>query len=363
MVLSITASDWIQQRLGYRKKPRVLQMPITSKCNSRCLTCNVWRDKSRVDIPVENLKQVLSDSYFSKVESVGINGGEPTLHCDIDGVFESLFVLPSLKSIYLISNSINSHRLLSILERLKSKCSARGLFLSVTISLDGIGEIHNHVRGVPNSFDKTAQTISELKNNRLKYCDKFDIGCTVSKHNVFNLAQIDEFCNNQRLDVFYHLAVPNRRIFTFDDYDYSVITDEYAKLMATEFFYGKYISTKKKSKKIAYFINYNYLKNARPKRHAICNFRNKDLTIDENLNLYYCAVASRKIGNLVETPISKLLKSTNAKSVYKDMCNNCDNCIHYASIPNLYGLICFLYVYLNDVFAWRKFKYLKEWLR
>ena len=50
-----------------RRKPKVIQMPITSRCNSRCVTCNIWKEHTKTDINPEQLKKVLSSSFFSDV--------------------------------------------------------------------------------------------------------------------------------------------------------------------------------------------------------------------------------------------------------------------------------------------------------
>ena len=55
--------------LKIRTKPKTLQLPITSRCNSRCKTCNVWKTKERIDIDPEQLKRALEDSYFSNITS------------------------------------------------------------------------------------------------------------------------------------------------------------------------------------------------------------------------------------------------------------------------------------------------------
>ena len=83
-----------------REKPHVLQMPITSRCNSCCVTCNVWKHHERTDIDAAVLKDALKDPFFSEVQSVGINGGEFSLVPNFMAILEALTSLPSLVSIY-----------------------------------------------------------------------------------------------------------------------------------------------------------------------------------------------------------------------------------------------------------------------
>ena len=364
MFILIVLLDFLQTLFKYRTKPRVLQLPITAKCNSRCLTCNIWKDTSRVDIPADKLEDIFKERYFSKIESVGINGGEPTLHRDFDSLLLALFTLPRLKSIYLISNSINAPKLLLLLENMKCRCNERGIKLGVTISVDGIADEHDYVRGISGSFSKTLHTIETILADKNRYCDSLDLGCTISKYNVYHLAQIESFFESYPVNVTFHLAVPNKRILTFGDAPYSVLTDSRARIMAQEFFLGKYLSTRKKSLKVRYFLNYYYLRSINPDRLSICGFLRQNVTIDENLNLYLCATASDCIGNLTEQTVGKMIKSGKMKQMERKTQEHCATCIHYASIPNLKGLLVFGKNYINDVLVWYgKYRWRAKWLK
>lgn len=92
--------------LHIRRLPRVIQLPITGKCNSRCVTCNVWKHKAGIDMSAEKLRKVLQDPFFSKVHGVGINGGELTLHNDVEGIFRAVLTLPHITDISVISNGL-----------------------------------------------------------------------------------------------------------------------------------------------------------------------------------------------------------------------------------------------------------------
>ena len=68
---------------GKRKYPKVLQLPITYKCNSRCIMCNVWKMDCSKEMTVEEFANFVKDPIFKKIEAVGINGGEPSLIHDV----------------------------------------------------------------------------------------------------------------------------------------------------------------------------------------------------------------------------------------------------------------------------------------
>ncbi len=343
--------------LHIRRKPRTLQMPITSKCNSKCVTCNVWMYHENVDIDPIKLKTLLKNPFFSKVRSVGVNGGELTLVKNFADVIDALFVLPKLKSLYLISNGLLPDKLFTLLKETKQKCDEKGIFLNICISVDGYAAVHESIRGIPNCFPKTKRILDEFKNNLELYAHGVTVGCTISQKNVAYLRQAEEFFRNYPFYVQYHLAVPNKRIHTFDCAErYNVLNDEYSRMLAEEFFYAKFWESKW-TDRYAYFCQYYYLKNKGHGRLCGCQYKYRDVTIDENLKMYLCATASDELGDTNVEKISDILSGKRFCKLEKSVCQNCDTCIHYVySTPTIKGWILFVKEFVKDIFD-RSYKF------
>lgn len=335
-----------------RRKPRTLQFPITSRCNSRCLTCNIWKQHDKKDVSVENLETILTNPFFSKLHFVGLNGGEPTLHNNFVEVVKVILNLPELKAIAIISNCINSNRLLNLLKIVKPLCKEKGVRLSLQISIDGIGGLQDFVRGIRFNFEKSLATLNELCQNKDQYVDSFDVGCTISKYNVDYLSQMEEFFSDYDVPVYYHLAVPNKRIHNFDDAPFSVLTDKHATQMAKEFFYSRISKAHNRIERIRYTLIYLYLAKYTNKRTFICNYLYQDITIDENLDTFLCATASEKVGSIKnEVPTYK--EYNNCAKITK---MNCNTCIHYANFPNIRGLLVYIKYRLSTYMWVKKYK-------
>ena len=142
--------------------PLVLQLPITSRCNSRCKTCNVWKSGKNNDIDFVLLKAVFQDPFFSEVRTVGLNGGEFTLVPSFLSIMDSVLSLPKLSRVYLISNGLFPKRLFEYLRETKTKCEEKKVWLNICISIDGVGSVHEKVRGIPNCFKKSKEILDEL---------------------------------------------------------------------------------------------------------------------------------------------------------------------------------------------------------
>ena len=341
--------------LHIRQKPLVLQMPITSRCNSRCKTCNIWKLSDRVDIDHEALKVALRDSFFSQVKVVGLNGGEFTLVPNFIDIISSVLILPKIKDIYCISNGLAPKRLFEYLEKAKEICNQKSVKLHICVSVDGYGKVQEDVRGVPNCFKKTKEILDVLSSDKDKYCDDFSVGCTISIHNIDFIKETESFLNSyNNLQVEYHCAIPNKRILTFDNADYYVLNDERKRIQAAEFFYEKCITSRSLRKRFQYFSNFYFLTHNGHNRLNICSYTNRDVTIDEKLNLLLCATASEVIGNLKEATASELVKSKNYDKKQKEVLKLCENCVHYSYHPlTLRGRVEYIKFYIQNRYVWQ----------
>lgn len=319
-------------------------MPITSRCNSRCKTCNVWKSHSNVDIEPNELRNALQDPFFSDVTTVGINGGEFTLVPNFLEIVDAVLTLPQLHDIHCISNGLYPKRLFEYLEKANEKCNSKNVNLHICISVDGYGGVHEMVRGVQNCFSKTKMILDTLYSDTSRYCHSFSVGCTLSIYNIDYIKETESFLSGYPgMRVEYHCAIPNKRINTFDDADYYVLNDNQKRLLAAEFFYEKFRISQDQHQRYQNFSNYYFLKNKGVGRLNVCSYRNRDVTIDENLNLSLCATASDIIGNLKKDSATDLIKSREYKQVLADVCKYCNRCGHYSYFPlTLRGRILYI---------------------
>ena len=335
--------------------PTTLQMPITSRCNSRCKTCNIWKDKQNEDIDPNSLKSILQDSFFSEVRNVGLNGGEFTLVPNFLEILEAVVTLPKISSVYLISNGLYPKKLFDYLKAAKKICERNNVSLHICISVDGYGKVHELVRGIPNCFSKTVEILNELYQNKDTYCHSFSIGCTISRYNIGYIKETEQFLQSYKgVTVEYHLAVPNKRIKTFEAFqDYYVLTESRARLLAATFFYEKYLSERYEAKRRQYFANYWFLNKGKGQRITTCEYLYRDVTIDEQLNLSLCTTASNVIGNLKKHKASTLIHSnmaSNERKRLKEEC--CSTCIHYSYYPlTLKGRFSYIHEELRNRFV------------
>jgi len=328
-----------------RNYPKVLQLPITYRCNACCIMCNIWRMDNSNEMTLKEFSMCLKDSIFKEVNSVGVNGGEPTLLINLQDYVKEILKLPKIKYLNIISNGINQSLLLKNLKQIYQLCHNKNIQFHVSISLDGVGKVHDSIRGVPNAFKRTTSTINEIMKNQSKYCDSLDIGCTVIKQNVFHLIELDTFAKKYKYKMKYRLGVGIERIGNINTKDtYSVECIPIYKQMAKEFFHSRINKTKNWYHKFKYFSIFYYLNSDNPKRLMGCAWKNEGITMDSRGNIYYCAVVSKKIGNLKKNSGEKIFFNNKNLKYRKDIIQNyCDKCIHdYDGKPKFRRVFIFL---------------------
>jgi len=344
---------------GSKKKyPKVIQLPITYKCNSRCVMCNIWQMDHSGEATVEEFAKFMQDDIFKEVEAVGINGGEPSLVPNLFEYVDEILKLPSLKSLNIISHGFSPKPLFKNLEKIYASCKAKGISFHVSISLDGVGDVHNKVRGRSKVFEKTISTIDEIIANQSKYCDSYDIGCTIVKQNIDYLIELDTYAKSKNYNIKYRLGIDNKRIESDKLRDqYSVIYSP-LRQSAKEFFHYQMTQTRDLADKFKYYSIFMWLNSKIPKRMLGCAWKDEGITLDSRGELYYCAVASKSIGSLRTGKGEEIFFDDKnieyRKSIIK---NNCDGCIHdYSGKPEFKNIWKFLLDTFKDRFSMKLYE-------
>jgi len=281
---------------------------------------------------------------FSKVEAVGVNGGEPSLVKNLPSYVNEILKLPSLKSLNIISHGFGTKPLLAAVEEIYINCKQKGVDFHVAISLDGYGEIHNLVRGRKKVFEKSTATIDAVVENQAKYCDSYDIGCTVVAQNIDYLIELDTYAKSKNYNIKYRLGIDNKRIESDKLRDQYTVIYNPLRQSAKEFFHYQISEAKDLAARFKYFAIFSWLNSERPKRLLGCAWKDEGVTLDSRGELYYCAVASDSIGSLrKDKGESVFFDDSNInyrKSIIRDIC---DGCIHdYSGKPELRHVMCFI---------------------
>jgi MoaA/NifB/PqqE/SkfB family radical SAM enzyme len=317
---------------GTKKKyPKVIQLPLTYNCDSKCVMCNIWQMDHSGEATASEFSEFMKDDLFKKVEAVGINGGEVSLIPNLTEYALEILKLPSIKSLNIISNGFRKEALLDSVSEIYKACKLKGVSFHLAISLDGVGAIHDEVRGVRNAFKKTTSTIDEIIINQHLYCDSYDLGCTVIHQNIDHLVSLDTYAKAKKYNIKFRLGIENLRIESDKLVDQFSVLYNADRQSAMEFFHYKYTETKLSDipNKLKYFSIFFWLAFTPTRRLLGCAWKDEGVTLDSRGELYYCAVKSERLGGLREGKGEDIFFNADninyRESLIKD---NCDSCIH-----------------------------------
>lgn len=329
---SCIKTEYRKWRIGLKKVkkyPRVLQLPITHLCNFDCVMCGMHHMIHRRDFTSEELGIILEDRLYKNVEVVGLNGGEPFLKSDIVECINVIVEkLPKLKELNIISNGFYTDRIVEVLKAVTSIRKEHSIRMIISFSVDGIYEMQDFHRGHQDSFKNVCLTIDKILLEKERYVDELGIICTITKHNIFRINEVDVWAKKLGINISYNIATVNSRIENADrEMDFSVFSDEKAKMLTQEFFYSKYLETRSER----YFALFLFLRTGI--RYDICPcMYNEWITITPDSQIGFCATHSKKLGSGIEKSSYDIVNNNLSYLDYIKE-NYCQHCSHY-----IYGL-------------------------
>mgnify|MGYP003778664411 CR=1 FL=1 len=308
------------------RKPRVLQFPLTSICQARCVMCDVWKFDRSKDLGWTEFSEILRNDFFSEVNSVGVNGGEPAALRDLDQYLASLLVLPKIKTISIISNGFISRRFLAYLKKFKQSIHGRDIRINLTISLDGIDSVHDRVRGIPGVFSKVVKTIELVQRSPGKYCDSLDVACTLMEENIESFWDLYFFCDERKLNFSFRKAVQIDRL---ENVMYRGFIDQ-GRVSGASFCRLAFEFFKRSSSlhdKYRYWCFFSDFFGKRNYRKLGCAWRDGyGVTLNAQGTLGICSVDWKDLGSGLSSVDDLIARGSNALTDLRR--NSCDHCQH-----------------------------------
>ena len=120
--------------------PDNVEVRVTEACNSRCITCRAWKNSREGELSTQEMTDVFKQLREIGVGSIRISGGEPLIRSDIIELIRECRRL-RFREIYVATNGL--------LLQSKAEGLVEGGVTHFGVSLDGIEETNDLIRGVP----------------------------------------------------------------------------------------------------------------------------------------------------------------------------------------------------------------------
>lgn len=173
----------------------VVMLSVSDRCGGRCRMCDIWKPRgggpngrAAADLDLDLLVGWLPGWRALGVRRVGLTGGDPLVHEEIDRLLGSLGDAGFRLTLMTAGTGLVDHT-----PAVARRCD------SVVVSLDGPPEVHDAIRRTPGSFAEMRSGIEAVR-ERAGEAIRITARCTVQDANVGHLVATVETARGMELD-------------------------------------------------------------------------------------------------------------------------------------------------------------------
>ena len=128
-------------------------MAVTFRCNAHCVMCNVWKRRQADELLPEHMRKLPP-----ALRTVNLTGGEPFLRTDLPDFVREVRARCRRAVITISTNAYLPDRIVEMMGTIR-RTDPR---VRLAVSLDGLGEAHDRIRGDEGAFDRAVALIERL---------------------------------------------------------------------------------------------------------------------------------------------------------------------------------------------------------
>jgi radical SAM protein with 4Fe4S-binding SPASM domain len=302
--------SWPNKRHG---GPKEAVIAITHNCNAKCIMCNIWKQK-----PGEEVLPSIYEKLPNSLRTINISGGEPFLRKDLPEIINIIQSRCKRPRMVISTNGL----LPGVIEKQIKQIVESKNAIGVRVSIDGMREVHDKVRGLKGAFVNGTESLRILEGLGIR-----DLGIAFTAM-AFNLSDIQNVYDlSRKLRIQFALSVAYKSSVYFKNVDEDYLID-----------YGELTD------RLDYIVN-RELRSLEPKRwfrayfeHALVGYASgekklQNCTAGEDFfyldplgNVYPCTVLDMRLGNLQEKSFDEIWSSKETQKV-RDYIKRCPhNC-------------------------------------
>lgn len=290
---------------------------LTYRCNSKCQMCYTWQypSKKEEEITPGDVEK-LPDFHF-----VNITGGEPFLREDFQEIMD--VVKSKSRRVVISTNGMLTDRIVEFYKKQKNK------EVGIRISLEGLPQTSEALRGIPGGFDKSLRTLLELNALRIK---DLGIGITVSDENAKDLLPLFHLAN--AMDIEFAIAIVHNSYYfhTFDNEvaDKGMVAREFRKLIRA------YLDTWKIKNWFRAYMATGIISRIYGKPRLLpCTMGTDSFFLDPYGEIRPCNVMEETMGNIKKKSFEEIWNSEQAEKVRQKVANCKGNCWMIGSVSHI----------------------------
>jgi Fe-coproporphyrin III synthase len=290
--------------------PTYAIVAITLNCNSRCIMCDIWKNKIKNELEPDaylKLPQTLRD--------INITGGEPFLRRDIVQIVANMRKAAPYARFVLNSNGFMPHKIgpdMKEILKIDPKFAFR-------VSIDGMGDKHDEIRRIPGGFDKIMKSLEIVRSLGAK-----DVGIsfTLGNYNMDELPKVQAFAAREKLEFSLTVTTGSSIYFGKDKASYRPTDVSKLTPLLQDAAQKHMESYTPKGVVRAWFVRrmLEYLVSG--KRNLPCDAGTGFFYMDSVGNVYTCHMKPWIMGNISTDPFEKIFANRHFDAAVS-ACNDC----------------------------------------
>lgn len=331
---------WKRLKLAFTPKARLnrpiqLIVFVTDRCNARCSHCFNWRALNQGDeLTLEELASL--SHQLQDLLTLGISGGEPFLRQDLAEILDLFSSGNGLREIDIPTNGLLPERVYAQVRQMLEQDNET--LVAVSLSLDGLEELHDRMRRVPGTFGRIQETYHRLVALKEKVPDRpllIKVDTTLCNWNIAQIPELIDWVRQKMPAVDFH----NFEIMRGQPKDDRVGPPSVEDLEGVKpfifeawkeyTFYGRHHRFQSwLALGLKRFIFEMYIRILSQKAQLIpCYAARISGVVDAQGNLYFCELRE-SIGNLREASLQELWHSERAERIRASIERGDCYCVH-----------------------------------
>jgi len=330
----------LNRAIGWPKLlPLNLTLSISTDCNSRCQTCQIWQKKEN-DLTIKEWDKILA-SIGKSPFWITISGGEPFLQKHLTELVKKCHHYCQPAIINIPTNGLLTAIITNEVEKMCRDLDC--IQLIINLSIDGVAEKHDQLRGVKGNFEKVLSTLNNLKKLQQKYTNlTIGIHSVISNYNYQDVDQLFDWALSMKPNQYIteiaeqriELATKNQPLTpTYENY--SLAINKLIERIKKQNFKG--VAKITEAFRLEYYNNVKkYLKSG--KQVIPCYAGIASAQIYCQGEVWECCIEANSFGNLRENGYNfpKIWYSKKAKAIRKKVKNGDCGCpLANASYTNM----------------------------
>ena len=271
---------------GRLMQPHNAILAVTLNCNARCQMCDIWKNDMHDEVPPEVFARLPTS-----LRDINISGGEPFLRSDLPQILRIIKETNPHTRLVISTNGFQPGKfgpmLPEILE-IDPKVALR-------VSIDGLGETHNEVRGIPRGFKKCVQTLDIARHAGIR---DLGIGFTVLDSNVAELADVHAWAETNKLQLSITVATNSEIYFGENKESMRPRSSHAIEQAFSHIIDAQYRKWNLKENFRAWFNQTMMEYQETMQRRFACDGGSGFFYMDSFANVFMCHILNHKMGNL-----------------------------------------------------------------